>query len=134
MFVTTKFYFKTKLLNFVLNPNGTCFWNVLFICLLVLFNYWFYVYIFFNSFSDGELCVSVKIVTVWVEVLFYRYQFAVIQRFDCVVIQSKIKWSFRLSNTLLLAGCAVQYINNIFTSATWFMGNFLSLFSCETSE
>ena len=44
-------------------------------------------YVFcFNFFYDGELCISVKIMSFWVEMLFYKYYFVVVHRFDSVFV------------------------------------------------
>ena len=42
--------------------------------------------VFFNSFYDGELCISVEIVFVLVEIFYYKYKFVVIHRFDSVSV------------------------------------------------
>ena len=63
--------FQTGWLSFLLNPNCTILFTLWSICFLFSFlfcffpNYWFY--IFFNSFYDGEICLSVKVVTIWAD-------------------------------------------------------------------
>ena len=41
---------------------------------------------FFYSFIDGEFFLSIKTVIVWAEMLFYKYWFVAIHRFDSVFV------------------------------------------------
>ena len=94
-----------------------------FFCFFFCFCFFVFCFVLFflggmvDSFYDDELCICVKIVTVWAEMLFYKYKFAMIHSFCSVllVVLFEIKWPFWLDNVFaLFLGSVCSPINKLF--------------------
>ena len=134
MFMILKlFFFASRWLIFILNPNDTYLYSILFI------HFFFLSIIDFvdaSVFGFSMIGKCAKVMAVFTDMLFYQYQIFLIDWFDfkSVVSKYRMKWLFWLYNILFLAACKVLRTNYIFAFSIWFTVNFKSLFNWETCE